>query len=65
MAYRRDADISQVAGCQPGEQLGVDVVVAERLIVLPQAQSMQPSPDVHNHCPRSGTLALSEQPTMS
>ena len=36
---------------QLGQDVGVDVVVAERLLVLAQAQPAQPSPDVHPRPP--------------
>ena len=47
VADRGDAEAAQVVGRQLGQDLGVDVVVAERLLVLAQAQPAQPSPDVH------------------
>ena len=47
VADRGDAELAQVVGRQLGQDVGVDVVVAERLLVLAQAQPAQPSPDVH------------------
>jgi hypothetical protein len=38
MPERGDADLPKVLAAQPGQQVRVDVVVAEELLVLPQAQ---------------------------
>ena len=51
MADRGDPDLLQVLGVRLLSRLGVDVVVAERLLVPPQAQPAQPSPDVHRLVP--------------
>ena len=57
VADRGDPDLPQSSAVgQPG-RLGVDIVVAERLLVLAQAQPAQPSPDVHHRPSRSGALA--------
>ena len=56
MAERGDPELAQVALGQRWQQARVDVVVAERLLVLAQAQPAQPSADVHP-VPRSGALA--------
>ena len=47
MADRDHAEVLQVLGREPGQDLGVDGVVAERLLVLPQPELAQPSRDVH------------------
>ena len=49
MADRRHADADQVVGGQLGQYLGVDIVVAESLLVLLEPQTAQPGCDVH-HC---------------
>ena len=49
MADRGHADADQVVGRQLRQHLGVDVVVAERLLVLLEPQTAQPGCDVH-HC---------------
>ena len=41
---------------RPGQDPRVDVVVAERLLVLAQAQPAQPSPDVHPRAPDRACL---------
>ena len=47
VANRGHAEADQVVRREPGQQLGVDVVVAERRGVAPQAQAFEPSRDVH------------------
>ena len=47
VADRHHAEFLQVVGRQPGQDFGVDLVVAERLFVLPQAEPAQPGPDLH------------------
>ena len=51
VADRGDAELLQVVGREAGQDLGVDLVVAERLLVPPQAEPAQPSPDVHPRPP--------------
>ena len=40
-------DLLEVVGRELGQDLAVDLVVAERLLVPAQAEPAQPSPDVH------------------
>ena len=47
MADRGDAEPDQILGRKVHEDLGVDVVLPERLFVLSQPQATQPSRDVH------------------
>jgi hypothetical protein len=47
MADRGYADADQVVGRQLRQHLGVDIVVAERLLVLFEPQAVQPGCDVH------------------
>jgi len=47
VADRGYADADQIFGCQLGQDLGVDIVVAERLLVLFEPQAVQPGCDVH------------------
>jgi hypothetical protein len=49
VAERGNPEFAQVVRGQRGQQVGVDVLIAERLLVPPQAQPAQPSPDVHPH----------------
>ena len=56
VADRGDAEADQVVGRQIGQDLGVDIVVTERLLVLAQAQPVQPSPDVHPRPPARACL---------
>ena len=51
VADRGDANPDQVIGRQIGDDLGVNVVLAERLLVLPQAETVQPSRNVHGRLP--------------
>jgi hypothetical protein len=43
------ANPDQIVGGQVGKNLGVNVVLAERLLVLPQSQTVQPSRNVHGY----------------
>jgi hypothetical protein len=43
----QDAEPDQILGGKVREDLGVDVVLAERRFVLSQPQTTQPGPDVH------------------
>jgi hypothetical protein len=43
----RDAELPEVFGGELPQDLNVDGVVAERLLVLLQAEAPEPSPDVH------------------
>ena len=56
MADRSDADILQIVRGQARQDPRIDVVVAERLLVLAQAQLAQPSPDVHPRAPDRASL---------
>ena len=47
VADRGDANPDQIVGGQVGKDLGVNVVLAERLLVLRQSQTVQPSRNVH------------------
>ena len=51
MADRGDSEADQVLRREIGEDLGVDVVLAERLLVPSQPQTTQPSCDVHGLLP--------------
>ena len=53
---RRRRDLLEVVGGQLGQDLGVDVVVAERLLVLPQPSPRSQAP-TSTPVPRSGVLA--------
>jgi hypothetical protein len=46
MAERRDAHVLEVVGGQPGQKLGVDVVGAEEVGVLAEADPAEPAVDV-------------------
>ena len=56
MAERGDPELTQVVGGQRRQQARVDVVVAERPLVPPQAQPAQPLPDVHPVSPDRACL---------
>ena len=51
MADRGDAEPDQILGREIHEDLGVDVVLPERLFVLSQPQTTQPGRDVHGLLP--------------
>ena len=51
MSDRGDAERNQVLGGQPRQHLGVDVVGAEGLEVIREAQIPQPARDVHHRRP--------------
>jgi hypothetical protein len=51
MADDGDAHVLEVVAGQLAQDLGVDGIVAERLLVLAQAEPVQPSPDVHPRPP--------------
>ena len=47
VADRGNADLLEVLGGQARQDPRIDVVVAERRLILAQAQAAQPSPDIH------------------
>ena len=47
VADRCYADVLEVLTCQPRQQIGIDVILAERRFVLLQTQASQPSRNVH------------------
>jgi hypothetical protein len=49
MAKRRDADVLEIVVCQPAQQLAVDVVSAENLGILGEADPTEPTVDVQVH----------------
>ena len=49
MTERRYADADQVVGCQLGQHLGVNIVVAEQLDILTKTDPAQPTIDVQFH----------------
>src|SRR2546429_9562487 len=51
MADRGDTEPDQILGREVHEDLGVDVVLPERLFVLSQPQTTQPGRDVHGLLP--------------
>ena len=53
VANRGDAKRDQVLGREVSQDLGIDVVLAERLLVLTQPQTTQPSCNVHGPLPAS------------
>src|SRR5271157_4186598 len=54
MAKRGDAYFLKIIGCQTGQKLGINVILAECRLVLPKAQTLQPPPDIHRRCLRLG-----------
>ena len=52
MAERHDADVLEVVVCHPAQQLAVDVVGAEYLGVLGEADPAEPTVDVQVQSPR-------------
>ena len=52
MAERHDADVLEVVVCQPAQQLAVDVVGAEHLGILGEADPAEPTVDVQVQSPR-------------
>ena len=58
MPDRRHAEILQVLGREPRQDLAIDGVVPECLLVLSEPEPMQPSRDVHatddhrHYCPQ-------------
>ena len=51
MTDRGDSEPDQILRREIGEDLGVDVVLAERLLVPSQPQTTQPGRDVHGLLP--------------
>ncbi len=49
VADRGDAETDQVLGRQRGQDVGVDVVVAECGLILPKAEPAQPLRDIGSH----------------
>ena len=58
MADGGDAQILQIIDRQPRQHRFVNVVVAERRLVLPKAQAPQPKPDVHRCFLRPGSMLV-------
>jgi len=52
MAERHDADVLEVVVCHPAQQLAVDVVGAEHLGILGEADPAEPTVDVQVQSPR-------------
>ena len=53
MAERRDADVLEIVVGQPAQQLDVDVVGAEHLGILGEADPAEPTVDVQVQSPRA------------
>ena len=54
MADEGNAEVLEVVGGQIGQEIDVDLVVAERLLVALEPEAAQPIPDVIHHA----TLAI-------
>jgi hypothetical protein len=50
-----DADLLQIVRSDVGKDCRVDLVLGERLFILPEPQAAQPSPDVHSHSPEGAS----------
>jgi hypothetical protein len=63
VAHRGDANPDQIVGRQVGKDLGINVVLAERLFVLPQPQTVQPSRNIHGRL-LAGFLRRAPRPSV-
>ena len=61
MAERRDADVLEIVVGQPAQQLAVDVVGAEHLGILGEADPAEPTVDVQVQSPRPLSAAVFEK----
>src|SRR6516164_4422608 len=57
MPNKAHAELLQVVGGQLGQYRGIDGVVAERLLVLLQPETVEPGPNVHALLPAAVTVA--------
>src|SRR5215831_78644 len=55
MPHRADTDFPEILGGQFGQYCGVDRVVAKRLFVSLQSETVEPGPDVHARLPDAVT----------
>jgi hypothetical protein len=51
VADRGDTETDQVFGREVSQDLGIDIVLAERLLISSQPQTAQPSRDIHGLLP--------------
>src|SRR5215469_17341700 len=57
MPNKAHAELLQVVGGQLGQYRGIDGVVAERLLVLLQPETVEPCPNIHALLPAAVTAA--------
>ena len=61
MAERHDGDVLEVVVCQPAQQLAVDVVGAEHLGILGEADPAEPTVDIQVQSPGLLSVAVFEK----
>ena len=48
----QNAELFEIGVAEVGQDIGIDAVVAERRLVLPEPEAPQPLHDVHDHVSR-------------